>query len=948
MSEHKHISPETERRYPLVDLVRRYPDQDLLALFTLHATGVNVTRKKQSELYGEVVNPESAPYNSTFFEYSRYGIYEWSEAPVINQQEKEVIDTLHQKQFSERNVLIQEVLQSHPSIARMHEAILTVFSPSGIGRSASTHTHNEAVRMAQTDMRAKYGGNFEQFLFMHSGMKREYLQKIQWYEELENPQVVTGLRYKTAEEAHNLLEQTLQQEIPSFIMDLVKSGDKAYVIPIADFSKKNPSMYSLSPEQVRNLRIHFHDYSLHHRSSLESKISGSLGNTTVIFSLNKSVLSNVIKGNDIRGPDTFQFIDNLFGSLIDLIDNDKSINKEKVVLYKQLLARQKLIYKINDLRYELINTAHFLGRNPTAILCNDREFLIELDDTSAEPTPTLKKPLSAYIDEGQEWYKQEKEAHPLDRNHMFDYIRWNVLLHADERQPFPGFPLPSKEGGRGGLFSLRNLWRDFIQSSEVMSHYAAEPMKKLATFSSILLEEIKQYVKPRFVISGHPIKHMKQLAAINELSTYPQKKGLNFQPYILPEEPYVDDTIYINSHIPVAPVFDRDGSLAVGLFTPEYAEVALVQISTLDKENLLIDEHYHLEYETTTGHYRAVLTEKGKEKLYHTKSNVLQYTLGINPYKLVENTPPLVPSADVHTTEELTSFSNELAQLGFTKMAERLDKLVQKHKISPGPLTTADIETALRKGARYGFAGIHEKETLDSSASSQNIWEHIPDPNARGEVVLQCAHAALIFSELLNRMYSDADVHPSFMLTTINIGLGKVFAGIPHADTRGRIHDVRIRHDSTPTTTLRSYIETFITGKESEVQIPLDTRLHVIATTLSREFSKAVISALPSREVIVNGQKVRRVQEPIPPAVTSVGSLLRELRENSTNIAQNPTERQRICEELVKNRHIWSLVHKNIEKQQLLRQQFINLFGDAISLAPQVVRMIEEVLDILK
>lgn len=341
--------------------------------------------------------------------------------------------------------------------------------------------------------------------------------------------------------------------------------------------------------------------------------------------------------------------------------------------------------------------------------------------------------------------------------------------------------------------SIAEIWR----AAALPLIAAGAAASEMVNLQDILAREVRTLLKPMITIQGHPIKHYAFLKRINEVSTYPieQQDELEFRPVDLLQTPQVEnpDLAWATSMSDATPLI-RYGIMP--LYTPEYESVEMVEI-LCGGELLQPETDFALEYTPNTGHYRVRFTQEGMQKV--AANGIDRYRLGMNPYKLAPEATPLQPFIPIEDIDRLETYAEQLQERGDTQIARRVKKLIERARAAGLPVQSDALQDAFCAGSRYGF---NRNRVADFYRNQRGAIT--PAPDVDGTTVAQCSHAAVLFSECLSYCRPEITVRDASLLKTIDVGLGFIFAGSPHADTRGTTEEGRFRHDTTPGMSWRS------------------------------------------------------------------------------------------------------------------------------------------------
>ncbi len=345
----------------------------------------------------------------------------------------------------------------------------------------------------------------------------------------------------------------------------------------------------------------------------------------------------------------------------------------------------------------------------------------------------------------------------------------------------------------------------------------------------------KSLLKSQIVIEADPIKYGRQLAEIEDLSTYPDNFPTNsFRAYNL-SSTQTFEGIKITTGVPVEVGSEQNGNF-FRLHLPHYSKVLNIVISTENKKDkvpnvLVYGKDFSLEY--SQGFYRGVLTKSGTSKV-NTNGGTLNYQVVIDPIEQVPDAPEKVDFINLDKPEKLQPIAEVLKKAGYSRIATSLENLRQE-SLNGRKVTTKDIERAIFSGGFYGFAntinaGLEERqltpvELEEGSPAEQqgllSVLNDLPKPGKGGEFVGACIEARMLLSAVYQELFSEnsnVDLYGASVLPVINLATGvilkpkSVVSQTGHTYVGGESQDnfgqkVRFKHDATPPPTIKSFTQ---------------------------------------------------------------------------------------------------------------------------------------------
>lgn len=431
-----------------------------------------------------------------------------------------------------------------------------------------------------------------------------------------------------------------------------------------------------------------------------------------------------------------------------------------------------------------------------------------------------------------------------------------------------------------------------------IAHYDAPVNPKTVSLSKLIKIISMTTKSPDFTVRANPFRFLRQLSTISELSSYSQDQNPSFDSYSLPESN--SKGITISSRKPSTPGYDPDGKLAIRLFAPQFALLMKAVISTKER-TLMYGEDYSIEYDHRLGYYRAQL---------HTNddSNEYFYQLVIDAETNHLSAPNKVENLTIAQTARLVEFRIQLADAGYSELAESLQTEIEQASATNRPINTQMITDALIRGTSYAIDDKYSSEQIKSALDLEGVnLTMIPAPTVDGRLMLQCTHSATLLAALFEYVFQDeigekgGGFYISRMFPLVSMGIGIKFSSTGHSDTRGAIGSDFITHDATPPISMRSVVgrirSSFNNDPSSSVDAPeltgIDNDLEnggVLSfersSLLYETFETAIIEITPRDPRGMIPTSIR-----FPEAVTSIGSLFRELQQYSRSLS-SPLEVQ--------------------------------------------------------
>jgi hypothetical protein len=863
--------------------------------------------------------------------------YNHEEAYTLQTEEASALQAVFDAQGVRRDQYLNSIIQSSPSMLSMIQCVRSLTQPRPSGTSSTTSNPHAEAR-AREEMTIKYGGKFEQMIPTNPTIRNEYLRKVQYVDQAPSSQ--KRLIPPTEEEQIARLDDEINFQRKELFIDLVSKGIPLYFKAATEF---NNDRQTRPPSGFQRLTTKIAE-----QLTIKGEVT-RLNGERILFCTEDDVKGDIepypTYMNGIRFVTPFSLVCHEFLRKAD------SVTPQQTQDLFEFLGREDMIYDLEELREKLDN----YQKNP-----EDHEVVTI---RPAKPFRQLLENLHSDINTNTFIFNR------IDAMAVAQYAMWQSILHGETLKKLSADPEKEAENPQmkivkalGQVFDIVKASaanKEISPSSDVIPHHFNEPTaNSVVPLTEILRQQEELRIKPHFVIKGDPWNHMGALRRLDELSTYPNLPNLPFKQYDLPQDGDENDQLFITAMRTIQPGQDSDGVFSGRVFTPEHAKLTSVAV-TLGEEHLSLGSDYVLQYENKSGHYRIVLTDIGLDKVRRSREG-FTYTVGIHPDQSHNGTPPQITALAFSEREKISEFANMLHEQGYSAIAGQLDTLVQSKK---GKITTKDLEKALKQGARYTFS-LEPHDGEESFSIDRDTLTYLPSPDAEGKATIQCAHAAQLYSDLLNYMTGEDMFYPSTMLHTVQMGFGHVFAGAPHADLRGNMQVVRLRHDSTPTPTKEDYSAGTVHGRDDantrDILAQVEARqaalvqeigLHIaeknlpeIAKDVSKEYIKKVLDATPKDK---HGKIL--MSTAYPPAVTQIGEALHKIEQEGAQILHNPEKKAEIITALITARKNWMLSFNDVSQSNpAVRTARERMFGNFSSLAGFSISSIDRVLTLLQ
>ena len=502
---------------------------------------------------------------------------------------------------------------------------------------------------------------------------------------------------------------------------------------------------------------------------------------------------------------------------------------------------------------------------------------------------------------------------------------------------------------KSGLFFSALASSNFRRGIE---HYDGPTNPSNASLSELLKTVSSHTSSPDFRLSANPFRFGGQLRRLDELSAYSHDQNPSFRAYYLPSEP--KKGITISSRKPVFMGVDPDDKQVIRLFTPQFSVINRITISSGNRP-LVEKKDYEIEYDDRLGYYRVVLTGD-------FQSDEFSYKITIDPNEKQGSSPKKVDKLSVVQAHRLEEFTTQLALVGYTELAESLQKMIQYTQATNGVITTQTITNAVIKGASYSIASDYSDSEIQHAFDLEGVdLSMIPAPTTDGRLLLQCTHAATLLSALFEYVLREDLVekgggfYTSSMYPLVSLGIGVKFSSTPHSDTRGQIGSEFVRHDATPPIRIQKVLERIKQsydrnspqshneqnlGQTNASEIEEPEFIHFERVTLSFGVYEQLILELTPRD--------SRGQIPIsarfPEAITAVGGLFKDLQQFSKTISSplelQPSETITSLKIRIRSAvEIWSIKHDDTDRKR--KNEFLKVFGNYYGAKKHALNLLE-------
>ncbi|MDO8618569.1 MAG: hypothetical protein Q7R49_01335 [Candidatus Daviesbacteria bacterium] len=828
--------------------------------------------------------------------------------------------------------------------------------------SPRKYTYFEAQNLAAAEARARFGDDLDTMFMQNPSIRKSFLQKVNWYEETESP--VTARKPLTIEEATLMLAHTYVTEQKQFIEDLVNEGTSV------------PLWYTKTQTTGRTISETFESIPLTKDNLKDFTIKFNTFNGRCVCYLNGERVNLSMEGFErlrTLSPldEKKQLLNSIYSNYKELKPAQIKSFFEKVATLNMFEIYEALLFKLSYISSKVDAKTPFedlfsLEKSfpPAAWIeyfldkqvVHDKSFadiFSIVQDLAENPAKLLVRDFAendlTSFESIQNPDRNSIRLFSISYQSILDFVKWKTILAATDQNPLRGIHSRKKTDKRGFMATTQGLFGSIPEPFTLDNPYISNLFGKISsrTFNlpnSLMLEELKGILKPNFVITGHPLKHAKALGNISELSVYPDEWELPFENYDLSNGKN-SDQITIKPTKPILVGYDETGRKTARIYAPEYARVQSLEVYSGEKQ-LTIDKDYQVEYEGRTGHYRLVFTDKGYNRL-DSFGNTIRYIVGISPEEEVENTPKKVDSLTITQIDKALEFADKLAGQNYTRFAESLRNTIFQSLEKRGKLTAKDLEKALAHAAVYTYSDNLATTSPKDPYSEQ--FPYLPYPEDDGTILIQCGQAAKLFSETLNFIYGEDLFHPSYMLRTFNVGFGRMSAGhIYHADTRGSVNGVRIRHDSTPSPAPLDQLKQIPTLSEKEenyLQIPIsefrERDLSNIAKRIADSYVKKVLELTPkdkSGQVPVNFN--------FPFAITQLGKVFKDFEDNARYLYEDSEKKADLVSGLESVKETWSESLKQLDERR--GPAFNQTFGQYFPYSSYFIANIDQALKTLK
>lgn len=811
--------------------------------------------------------------------------------------------------------------------------------------STRKYTYPEAESFARSEMVKKYGEGFVQDFSTNPFSRREFQGLLEWYQQAEYPP--QNKNPLTISEAQKLLEETGARHTGLLVGDILEAG-----IPLSyhTIDPEDLALHKLSSSAISRLKFSF------------DQETGGVGCFLDGVQIRIANLRSPMR-NDFRVfPVGIKYI------MDEYLESQNKLTPEQIRFFAEAHSRINLTLAISYLTFHLgavsleikdQSILKYLDEYPEF----EKDALI-LKNIADHPSSLLDTNLMRFSTPYRQLNIDKTKLQERPQELLLNFIKWQTLLSATESEPLTSLKGEdqNKEAGKLNTEPIKQLMTamkgvlaaPFIiprllkgSARKEIPHYWSMASKFFPEMKHLPLLALARFFKPDFIVTGNPWKHMRPLSQMHDLSTYPSHWKLPFEPYKLKNG---SNQVYIRTRKLASTGLDPDGKVVGRIYAPEYSRLQTLQIWAA--KNKLTEKDYQIEYEGRTGHYRLVFTETGKERL-EASNGQISYIAGIDAKRLADGAPELVESLDITQTNRAIEFSAMLRDRGFTVISEKLEKLIHEKEQEGQPVTTTDLERSLKQGSLYAFSMPPGTNNEEAFMLDKDNFAYMPSPSEDGYAQVQCAHAAQLYSEMLNFIYQNEKFYPSTLLTATYSGLGIVFAGgiVAHSDTRGTHAGTRIIHDTQPNIAA-GYIKEKIARmrRPEKSQAEILTDLLIVST--KGEFEDRVQSITKqyfdrvTKEVPKKAGKVDSNYQ-FPKAVVELGSIFNDLETNSGSLLDDVDKRNEVMQKLERAREDWLLSLKTYTERSE-RAAHEKLFGSYVEHAPAFVGFINNILNMLK
>lgn len=938
------VSPQSQE---LIALAQR-KNNPVIHLFTYYATGINPSKNYSPHAYWYETNLARLR-KADFFGYGQsHQLRGMPDTNNYSPDENAKIDDVLQGYREDQNVYAREVM-SEPHISEMMNVLNIIASAEPLPHHGiKDYTHEEAQQVMRGKMQLTYGTDWERNVSTDPNLRNTFLRGVFALEETPNPLTRNNREPLTIEQVEGLYNGQIRKQTDEVLKDLISLGAEIYVADPYAISTFEDVPQQLTEDDIADLQ---HTPLRIQRHGKDVGIIDRNEHKSYVFAkrLHKLLGKYIDVSRHLYTPHSRQRFDYADLSYIfdDFIASQKMLNQDTIDQLFKLRTRVDLISYFQSERNTLTGSkgvGNFSGKESIMVF----EPLIRdigevLVDVQEEPRIIFDR------------FERKNQRTPLlnQADEIVNYIKWQVLRRTTQGKEFPEMPVVNP-------FDSDNAISTLLQSSETISNLLDHfkntdlPAKFLAASAGavgslpyILLEAYKTLFNPPIVVEGHPLRHMRYLSKVKELSTYPDDPDLPFKDYVLPGDVKKKDEVIISTTGTIYLGYDQDGQLSAQVYAPEYSRISNISVNSTN-QNLEHTHDFHLQYEGKTGHYRIVFTTTGKEKLRQTGHKV-KYKAAVDTTRLVEDATILTPKLELENIVKLGEFAARLEQRGYHRIADELLDLIEDSQRTGAKINTVQLEKAILAGSRYIYS-------VEQQAQEAEDFSYLPPADSKGRARLQCSHSATLFSEMLNTIFEEGEFYPSVMMNTFNRGWGVVFAGLPHSDTRGRVENQRVRHDATPSPTALSFSEIFkndelnIQPEMQEAQINTEIAVKLMqdiirerSTQIVNEYIQSVLDHSPIDRR--NGQPI--LGHDMPDAPKELGEVLDQIRKDVPQLFENSEHRHEVLKRLAKLKETWALSH-DISISPQNEAAFRQLFGQYRALSSTSIFIIDELNSLIR